>query len=156
MEVCGLSGDSLSKMSQVSTLIHLLTLLLAACLLRDLVNGENLSFPIPLSLFAVACYLSEAIAYSILVYPDISWLCNMPLWAPHYQKRAKNWRELGNHSREYLRVGQHVWQKSCGMNKVLEQWLAGKSITAAKEYVRYVERKQWNWVWHLLYTKLYV
>lgn len=74
MEICGLFGVSLSKMSQVLTLIHLLTFMLAACLLRDLVNGENLSFPFPLSLFAGTCYLSEAVAYSILIYPGISWL----------------------------------------------------------------------------------
>lgn len=146
----------LKKMSQVSTLIHLLTLLLAACLLRDLVNGENLCFPVPLSLFAGVCYLSEAIDYLILVYPGISWLYNIPLWETHYQKWAKNWRELGNHNRDYSRIGQHVWQKSYGMNKVLEQWLGRKSIMAAKEYLRGVERKQWNWVWHLLYIKLYV
>lgn len=79
MEICGLFGVSLGKMSQVLILIHLLTFMLAACLLRDLVNGESLSFPIPLSLFAGACYLSEAIAYSIPIYPDIFWLYHISL-----------------------------------------------------------------------------
>lgn len=79
MEICVFFGASLSKMSQVLTLICLLTFMLAACLLRDLVNGENLSFPRPLPLFAGAWYPSKAIAYSFLVYPDISRLCHIPL-----------------------------------------------------------------------------
>lgn len=90
----------LKQVAQVSILIHLLAFMTVTHLLRNLLNGKNLPFHISLSLFVGEWYLSEAVGHSFLIYPAVSWYSSISWLVPHYQKRARNWRELRTHKRE--------------------------------------------------------